>query len=35
MLTLFWDVGGVVAVHFTPEGETVNCENYCDVLRKN
>jgi histone-lysine N-methyltransferase SETMAR len=24
---------GEIFVHFTPEGETVNSQNYCDVLR--
>jgi len=33
MLTLFWDMEGAILVHFTPEGETVNSQNYCDVLR--
>jgi histone-lysine N-methyltransferase SETMAR len=33
MLTLFWDMKGVILVHFTPKGETVNSQNYCDVLQ--
>jgi hypothetical protein len=33
MLTLFWDMAGVILVHFTPKGETVNSQNYCDVLK--
>jgi hypothetical protein len=33
MLTLFWDMEGTILVHFTPKGETVNSQNYCDVLR--
>jgi histone-lysine N-methyltransferase SETMAR len=33
MLTLFWDMEGVILVHFTPKGERVNSQNYCDVLR--
>lgn len=33
MLILFWDVEGVVAVHFTPRGETENSKNYCYMLR--
>jgi hypothetical protein len=32
MLTIFWDREGDILVHFTPEGETVNSQNYCDVL---
>jgi hypothetical protein len=32
MLTLFWGMEGVILVHFTPNGETVNSQNYCDVL---
>jgi len=32
MLTLFWDMEGAILVHFTPKGETVNSQNYCDVL---
>jgi hypothetical protein len=24
---------GAILVHFTPKGETVNSQNYCDVLR--
>jgi hypothetical protein len=24
---------GTILVHFTPKGETVNSQNYCDVLR--
>jgi hypothetical protein len=34
MLPLFWDMEGAMLVHFTPEGETVNSQNYCDVLRR-
>jgi hypothetical protein len=33
MLTIFWYMEGVILVHFTPKGETVNSHNYCDVLR--
>ena len=33
MLKLFWNKDGVVAIHFTSRGETVNSVNYCDVLR--
>jgi hypothetical protein len=33
MLTLFWDMKGAILVHFTPKGETVDSQNYCDVLR--
>jgi hypothetical protein len=32
MLTLFWDMEGVILVHFTPKGETINGQNYCIVL---
>jgi hypothetical protein len=34
MLTVFWDMEDAILVHFTPKGETVNRQNYCDVLRK-
>jgi hypothetical protein len=33
MLILFWDVEGVVAIHFTPKSETVKSENCYDVLQ--
>jgi hypothetical protein len=33
MLTFFWDGEGAILVHFTPKGETVNSQNYCDVLQ--
>jgi hypothetical protein len=33
MLTIFWDMEGAFLVHFTPKCETVNSQNYCDVLR--
>jgi hypothetical protein len=33
MLTIFWYMEDVILVHFTPKGETVNSQNYCDVLR--
>jgi hypothetical protein len=26
MLTIFWDMEGVILVHFTPKGETVNSQ---------
>jgi histone-lysine N-methyltransferase SETMAR len=32
-LQFFLDMEGVIFVHFTPKGETVNSQNYCDVLR--
>jgi hypothetical protein len=32
-LTFFWDIESAILVHFTPKGETVNGQNYCDVLR--
>jgi hypothetical protein len=32
MLTLFWDKEDAVLVHFTPKGETVKSQNYCDVF---
>jgi hypothetical protein len=32
MLTIFWDMEGVILVHLTPKCETVNSRNYCDVL---
>jgi hypothetical protein len=31
MLTLFGDMEGVILVHFTPKGETVNSQNYWHV----
>jgi histone-lysine N-methyltransferase SETMAR len=34
MLTLFWDMESGICVHFTTKGETVNSQNYCDVLQK-
>jgi len=34
MLTIFWNMEGTILVHFTPNSETVNNQNYCDVLRK-
>jgi hypothetical protein len=33
MLTYFWDVENAILVHFTLKSETVNSQNYCDVLR--
>jgi hypothetical protein len=33
MLTFSWGMRGAILVHFVPDGETVNSENYCDVLR--
>jgi histone-lysine N-methyltransferase SETMAR len=34
MLTLlFLDMEGTILAHFNPEGETVNSQNYCDVLQ--
>jgi hypothetical protein len=27
------DMQGAILVHFTPKGETVNSQNYCDLLR--
>jgi len=33
MLTLFWDMEGAILVRFTAEGETVNSQKYCYVLR--
>jgi hypothetical protein len=33
MFSLFWNMEGAILVHFTPKGETVNSQNYCDVLR--
>jgi hypothetical protein len=35
MPTLFWDMDGAILFHFTPKGETVNIQNYCDMLRTN
>jgi hypothetical protein len=33
IFTLLWDMEGVTLVHVTPKGETVNRQNYCDILR--
>jgi hypothetical protein len=33
MLTIFWDMESAILVHFTPKGETINSQNYCDVLQ--
>jgi hypothetical protein len=33
MLTLFWNMEGAILVHFTPKGEIVKSQNYCDVLQ--
>jgi hypothetical protein len=33
-LTNVWYVKGANLVHFTPEGEIINSQNYCDVLQK-
>jgi hypothetical protein len=33
ILTLFCDMEGVILVHFTPKGHTVNSQNYCDVAQ--
>jgi hypothetical protein len=33
MLTLFWNMEGVILVHFTPKDENINSQNSCDVLR--
>jgi hypothetical protein len=33
MLTIFWDMECAILVRFTPKGETVNSQNYCDMLR--
>jgi hypothetical protein len=32
-LTLFGDMEAAILVHFNPKGETINSQNYCDVLR--
>jgi hypothetical protein len=32
MLTVFWDMEGAILGHFIPKDETVNNQNYCDVL---
>jgi hypothetical protein len=32
MLTIFWHMEGAILVYFITEGETVNSQNYCDVL---
>jgi histone-lysine N-methyltransferase SETMAR len=34
MLTIFGRMEAVILVYFSPKGETVNSQNYCDMLRK-
>ena len=34
MLTVFWDVQGVVHMEFMPKGTTINSARYIDTLRK-
>jgi hypothetical protein len=34
MLKYFWDMESAILVHLTVKDETVNSQNYCDVLRK-
>jgi len=34
MLIMFFDIRGIVHHEFVPEGQTVNAEFYCDVLRR-
>jgi hypothetical protein len=34
MLTVFWDHEGILLTAFQPQGQTVNAESYCNILRK-
>jgi transposase len=34
MLIVFFDIRGIVPPEFVPEGQTVNAEFYCNVLRR-
>jgi hypothetical protein len=34
MLTVFWDHEGILLTAFQPQGQTVNADFYCNILRK-
>jgi hypothetical protein len=34
MLTVFWDHEGILPTTFRPQGQTINADSYCDILRK-
>jgi hypothetical protein len=34
MLTVFWDHEGILLTAFQPQGQTVNANSYCNILRK-
>ena len=34
MCTVFWDRQGVLLVEFLPQGTTINCAVYCEMLEK-
>lgn len=31
MIAVFWNMEGPILVHFTPKGETVNSDSYCEL----
>lgn len=33
MMTVFWDMKGPLLIHYTPKGQTVNSDSYCELLR--
>jgi hypothetical protein len=32
-LTVFWDHEGILLTAFQPQGQTVNADSYCNILR--
>jgi hypothetical protein len=34
MLTVFWDHEGILLTAFQPQGQPVNADSYCNILRK-
>jgi hypothetical protein len=34
MLTVFWYHEGILLTAFQPQGQTVNADSYCNILRK-
>ncbi|XP_075210563.1 histone-lysine N-methyltransferase SETMAR-like [Lycorma delicatula] len=32
-MTIFWDMESLFLVYFTPKGQSVNSDNYCELLR--
>jgi hypothetical protein len=34
MFTVFWDHEGILLTAFQPQGQTVNADSYCNILRK-